>query len=102
MISIATSILACICLVLGGAVAFYCLVVACRTKKRETAVNRRTARIVGTAAEYGSVVYRELKDPATRAAEIRKIAGEVGGVLKAGGVKLADQFEMTDPAKATS
>lgn len=94
MVSTATAILMVVCIALGSYMfAHFCETTAHRVK-REKAEARRTLFMQEVVYETGSQIVKELRDPVTRAAEVKKIAGDLKTALK--GMKLAEQFETTD------
>lgn len=96
MISTATAILGAICVALGAYMFSHFCVTTARRIKREKAESDRVKVMQEVAYETGAQIYKELKDPATREAEAKKILGDVYTVLKASGSPIAEQFKVPD------
>ena len=64
--------------------------------KREKAQQKKTAEQVSAAMNYGAELKAHLTDPDLQAATVADVAKKVGGLLKAGKVKLAEQFEVQE------
>lgn len=97
MISLVTGLLAAVCIALGAYMFGQYIVVTYRRNKREKAESRKVRHMAEVTMEHVGQVYSELKNPETRKAQMQRVAKEVCTMLKAGNVKLAEQFETTEP-----